>query len=96
MNEANVDLSNPCPHVQPDTIRHVKRPGKECSDCVLMGGTWVHLRECLTCGHIACCDSSPNKHATKHFHATKHPIVTSLERGETWAWCYEDNAVLSE
>jgi uncharacterized UBP type Zn finger protein len=85
MKEANVDLSNPCPHVRPETIRHVKRPGEACSDCLLMGGTWVHLRECLTCGHVACCDSSPNTHATKHFHATKHPIVTSLERGEDWA-----------
>jgi uncharacterized UBP type Zn finger protein len=96
MDAQNVDLSNPCPHVRDETIRHVKRPGKGCEDCLLMGGTWVHLRECLTCGHIGCCDSSPNKHATKHFQATKHPIVASVERGEDWAWCYEDNRVLSE
>lgn len=96
MNEQNVNLSNPCSHVRDDMIRHVKRPGKGCEDCLLMGGTWVHLRECLTCGRVSCCDSSPNKHATKHFHATKHPIVTSLERGEDWAWCYEDNQVLSD
>ncbi len=93
---SNIDLSAPCAHVTKDTIRQVKRPGAGCTDCLAIGGEWVHLRECLTCGHVACCDSSPNQHATKHFHATKHPLVTSLERGETWAWCYEDNRVLQD
>jgi uncharacterized UBP type Zn finger protein len=61
-----------------------------CEDCVKTGDSWVHLRQCLTCGHVGCCDSSKNKHATKHFHGTKHPIVKSLEPGETWGWCYVD------
>jgi uncharacterized UBP type Zn finger protein len=94
--EPNVDLSAPCGHVTESTIRTVHRPGKECVDCVPIGGRWVHLRECLTCGHVACCDSSPNQHATKHFHATKHPVVTSLERGEDWAWCYVDDRILAD
>jgi hypothetical protein len=94
----NVDLSNPCEHVDSTNvkIRKVARPAGGCEDCLAMGGSWVHLRECLTCGHIGCCDSSPNKHATKHFHTTKHPVVSSAEPGEEWAWCYVHNAVLSE
>ena len=97
MNTAiNVDLSTPCDHVGQTTIRHVKRPAVGCEDCLKIGGAWVHLRECLTCGHVGCCDSSPNRHATKHFHATRHPIVTSVEPGEDWTWCYVDDRFLSE
>ena len=59
-----------------------------------MGDTWIHLRLCLTCGHVGCCDSSKNKHATKHFHATGHPLIESYEPGEDWAWCYIDEVVL--
>ncbi|RYE90402.1 MAG: hypothetical protein EOO75_10230 [Myxococcales bacterium] len=91
----NVDLSDPCEHVAATTIRDVKRPAAGCEDCLKIGGQWVHLRYCLTCGHVGCCDSSPNRHATKHHHATKHPIVTSGERGEDWAYCYPDDRVLS-
>ncbi len=91
---ANVDLSAPCEHVTDDTLREVQRPARGCVDCLAIGGRWVHLRECLTCGHVGCCDSSPNKHATKHFHATKHPIISSAEPGETWCWCYVDERVL--
>lgn len=64
-----------------------------CDDCVKTGDSWVHLRICLTCGHVGCCDSSKNKHATRHFHATQHPVVRSIERGETWGWCYVDNVM---
>jgi uncharacterized UBP type Zn finger protein len=94
----NIDLSAPCEHVDETKIRHVKRPGAGCEDCLAMKphGWWVHLRECLTCGHVACCDSSPNQHATKHYHASKHPIVASVEVGETWTWCYVDDRFLSE
>jgi uncharacterized UBP type Zn finger protein len=91
-----VDLSDPCEHVTASTIRTVKRPGAGCVDCLKIGGEWVHLRECLTCGHVACCDSSPNRHATAHFGATKHPVVSSAELGETWAFCYPDNRMLGE
>jgi hypothetical protein len=55
-----------------------------------MGDTWVHLRLCRTCGNVACCDDSKDRHATRHFHTTKHPIITSLEPGGTWSWCYVD------
>jgi uncharacterized UBP type Zn finger protein len=61
-----------------------------CEECVKTGSHWVHLRVCQQCGGVHCCDSSPNKHATKHFHATGHPVITSAEPGEHWAWCYKD------
>jgi uncharacterized UBP type Zn finger protein len=61
-----------------------------CEECVKTGDTWVHLRLCLECGHVGCCDSSKNKHATKHFHRTKHPLIRSIEPGEAWVWCYVD------
>ena len=63
---------------------------KGCEECLASGDTWVHLRLCLECGHVGCCDSSKNKHATKHYHRTKHPVVRSLEPGERWIWCYVD------
>lgn len=95
--EANdkVDLSEACEHVLDDMPRHVKRPTAGCKECLEIGGRWVHLRICLTCGHVGCCDNSPNRHATKHFNTTRHPVITSGEPGETWAYCYEDDAFLS-
>jgi uncharacterized UBP type Zn finger protein len=71
----------------------VERPESTegCEDCLASGGTWVHLRVCRTCGRIGCCDSSPNRHATKHVRASGHPIVTSMEPGEDWSYCYEDD-----
>ena len=72
-----------------------RRPHTDgCEECLKMGDGWVHLRLCRTCGHVGCCDDSKNKHATKHYHATKHPIITSLEPGETWSWCFVDEEVL--
>ena len=65
-----------------------------CPECIAMGDTWVHLRECLVCGHVGCCDSSKNKHATKHFHTTKHPVMRSVEPGERWGWCYADEVMV--
>lgn len=67
-----------------------------CEDCVKAGDSWVHLRLCLTCGHVGCCDSSKNKHATKHFRATNHPLIRSIEPGEGWTWCYVDEIVVGE
>jgi hypothetical protein len=87
---SNVDLSDPCEHVSQVKHRDVKRPAKGCEDCLKMGGQWVHLRECLTCGHVGCCDSSPNRHARAHAHAGGHPIVRSFEPGEDWRWCFVD------
>ncbi len=65
-----------------------------CEDCLKIGSWWVHLRLCTSCGHVGCCDSSPNKHATKHYHHTHHPIVKSFEPGEEWGWCYVDQVML--
>ncbi len=64
-----------------------------CEDCLAMGGTWVHLRLCLECGHVGCCDSSPNQHASAHARDPGHPVVRSFEPGETWRWCYADAVV---
>lgn len=65
-----------------------------CKECLESGGRWVQLRLCLTCGHVGCCDSSPNQHATRHFHATKHPVMRSFEPGQSWAWCYVDEEMV--
>ena len=65
-----------------------------CEECLKLGTPWVHLRLCLTCGHVGCCDSSPGRHATHHFHATSHPVMASFEPGERWAWCYVDEEEL--
>lgn len=65
-----------------------------CVDCIPIGGRWVHLRRCIACGHIGCCDSSPNKHATAHFHASSHPLIQSYEPGEEWVWCYVDEEAM--
>jgi uncharacterized UBP type Zn finger protein len=81
-------MAETCKHLDQIRIREAK--GRVCEDCVKTGDTWVHLRLCLSCGHVGCCDSSKNKHATKHFHATKHPIIRSIEPGEDWLWCYVD------
>jgi uncharacterized UBP type Zn finger protein len=81
-----------CSHL--GKIQQVKPSGLGYKECLEMGDTWVHLRECLICGHVGCCDSSKNKHATKHFRAVGHPIVRSLEPGEDWGWCYVDEVEL--
>jgi hypothetical protein len=67
---------------------------KGCPECIALGDTWVHLRECLICAHVGCCDSSKNKHATKHFHTTKHPVMRSVETGEQWGYCYVDDVMV--
>lgn len=79
-----------CTHL--DHIKNVKPSAQGCEDCLKIGASWVHLRECLECGHVGCCDNSPNRHATKHFHATNHPIIQSFEPGEHWKYCYLDEA----
>ena len=78
-----------CPHAA-GTLEVDPRTPDGCEECLKSGDAWVHLRLCMTCGHVGCCDSSPNRHATAHFHATSHPVVRSFEPGETWGWCYED------
>ena len=81
-----------CSHL--DQIRDVRPNANGCEECLAMGDTWVHLRLCRSCGHVGCCDSSKNKHASAHFRETTHPIVASLEPGEDWSWCYADEVVL--
>lgn len=86
-------MSTQCAHL--DHVRAVT-PGTPngCEECLAIGSRWVHLRLCLECGHVGCCDDSPNKHATKHFHSSKHPVIRSFERGEDWGWCYVDQLFL--
>jgi uncharacterized UBP type Zn finger protein len=72
-------------------IRDVKPSAKGCEDCLKIGGTWVHLRLCMSCGHVGCCDNSPNRHATKHYDSGHHPIIKSFEPGENWGFCYPDD-----
>jgi uncharacterized UBP type Zn finger protein len=77
-----------CGHT--DTIQDVTPSADGCEDCLKMGDEWVHLRLCLVCGYVGCCDSSKNKHATRHHHDTQHPMIASFEEGENWLWCYVD------
>ena len=80
-------MLNGCVHI--NAIESVKGPQKRvCEECVKTGARWVHLRTCQTCGVTLCCDQSPNQHATKHAHATQHPVIASAERGERWVYCY--------
>lgn len=90
-----VDLSNACGHVTATMHRRVSRPKAACEDCLKIGGKWVHLRVCLSCAKVGCCDSSPNRHAAAHYRATGHPVITSGETDEIWAYCYADARLLS-
>ncbi len=77
-----------CEHVK--ELHGVTPSGNGCVECQKTGDAWVHLRLCQTCGHVGCCDNSKNKHATKHFHETGHPVIKSFEPGENWGYCYVD------
>lgn len=83
-----------CEHV--NQIQEVTPSAQGCEECLKSNDWWVHLRICRICGHVGCCDSSPNKHATAHFHATGHPIMQSFEQGENWLWCFEDQAIVGK
>jgi hypothetical protein len=85
-------MAKDCSHL--DQVRTDKGNTGGCEECLKMGDRWVHLRLCRACGHVGCCDSSKNRHATKHFHATGHPIMSSLERGEDWSWCFVDQLAM--
>jgi uncharacterized UBP type Zn finger protein len=87
-------MSSQCKHL--DQVRVTTTNKHVCEDCMKTGDTWVHLRMCLSCGHVGCCDSSQNKHATKHFHGVGHPLVRSIEPGERWMWCYIDKMPAGE
>jgi uncharacterized UBP type Zn finger protein len=81
-------MSTPCQHFSAIRTRKANTDG--CEDCLKTGDSWVHLRVCLTCGYVGCCDNSKNRHATQHFQDTRHPMMRSNEPGETWGWCYID------
>ena len=86
-------MSDTCEHVPEDLTSPPPSPVDGCAECVAAGKrNWVHLRECQTCGHIGCCDNSPGRHATSHFHEVGHPLIRSYEPGEEWWWCYVDEA----
>lgn len=83
-------MSTDCPHIAQVKL-DVAPSGPGCVECLATGGRWVHLRLCQECGHVGCCDNSPGRHATGHFHETEHPIIRSYEPGEEWFWCYVDD-----
>ena len=85
-------MAGPCEHM--GVVRDVHPSANGCEDCLRTGDSWVHLRICMTCGHVGCCDSSPNRHARAHARSgAQHPIVRSFEPGENWWWCYPDRRV---
>ncbi len=87
-------MADECSHL--DQIKVTKTSKRVCEECIKLGDHWVHLRLCLQCGKVGCCDSSKNKHATKHFHATQHPLMRSIEPGEHWVWCFVDEMAPGE
>ncbi len=85
-------MAKTCSHL--DQVRAVSPRTEGCEECLATGDGWVELRMCLSCGHVGCCDSSKNKHATKHFQATAHPVMRSAQPGGNWGWCYVDRTML--
>jgi uncharacterized UBP type Zn finger protein len=83
-----------CTHLDQIKVLELPEQVDGCEDCLRIGGVWLHLRICLTCGHVGCCDNSPNRHATAHYHEDGHPLIRSLEPGEDWSWCYVDEVAM--
>jgi uncharacterized UBP type Zn finger protein len=84
-----------CTHLEAAQVTALPDPVLGCEECLKIGGRWVHLRMCLVCGKVGCCDNSPNRHATAHFHESSHPLIRSAEPGEAWWWCYVDELMLA-
>jgi len=84
-----------CTHLVAAPVTGLPDPVLGCEECLKIGGRWVHLRMCLVCGKVGCCDNSPNRHATAHFHESGHPLIRSAEPGEAWWWCYVDELMLA-
>jgi len=80
-----------CTHLDEVEVSELPAEVAGCEDCLRMGTKWLHLRICLSCGHVGCCDNSPERHATAHYHEASHPLIRSLEPGEEWSWCYVDD-----
>jgi uncharacterized UBP type Zn finger protein len=83
-----------CAHLDHVQITDLPEQVEGCEECLSSGGQWMHLRICLECGHVGCCDSSPNRHASAHARDTEHPIMRSLEPGEEWCWCFLDEVAM--
>lgn len=81
-------MADACSHL--GAVADVSPSGQGCVECLEMGSRWVHLRLCMSCGHVGCCDNSPQRHATAHHRSTSHPLIQSFEPGEQWWWCYID------
>jgi len=86
--------ANACTHLDQVELTELPAQVDGCEDCLRTGGKWLHLRICLTCGHVGCCDNSPGRHATAHYRDSAHPLIRSLEPGEEWSWCYVDELAL--
>jgi uncharacterized UBP type Zn finger protein len=83
-----------CDHLHHVLITELPESVEGCDDCLASGDPWLHLRICLECGKVGCCDSSPNQHASRHAHESAHPIMRSLEPGEAWSWCFIDEIAM--
>lgn len=83
-----------CTHLEQVRVTELPAEVEGCEECLAAGTGWVHLRICLECGHVGCCDSSPGRHATAHFRSSSHPLIRSLEPGEEWSWCFVDEVPL--
>ena len=89
-------MSSACSHLDSIAVSDLPEPPLACEECVKTGGRWMHLRMCLACGKIGCCDNSPNRHASAHFDETGHPLIRSAEPYEDWLWCYVDRIPVFE
>jgi len=87
-------MSEECSHLGEIKVTKLPESVDGCEECLKQGGKWLHLRICLVCGHVGCCDSSPNQHATRHFEETGHPLIRSIEPGEGWSWCFADELAM--
>jgi Zn-finger in ubiquitin-hydrolases and other protein. len=87
-------MAESCSHLGSITVTELPESSDGCEDCLREGGQWVHLRICLECGHVGCCDSSPNRHASKHAEAEGHALIRSLEPGEEWSFCFVDDLAM--
>lgn len=90
----NGERRSACSHLDQVAIEQLPATSEGCEDCLRMGGEWLHLRICLQCGHVGCCDDSPNRHASAHWQTSGHPLIRSLEPGEQWSWCFLDEVAM--
>ena len=87
-------MADTCTHLDHVKITELPEASDGCAECLASGGKWLHLRICLDCGHVGCCDDSPGRHATGHAGAAEHPLIRSLEPGEDWVWCFPDELAM--